>query len=55
MLNVGEWMMIVAGVLLAISLPFLANGSYTLWIVAQGVYFVGVGVVVVYYIAHRRA
>jgi hypothetical protein len=54
MLTTGEWLIVIAGVLLAVSLPFLAAGSYVLWIMAQAIYFIGLGVAVTYFLAQRR-
>lgn len=49
MITTSEWIMLAAGVVMGISLPLLANGSFALWLIAQGIYFVGVIVMVIHY------
>jgi len=55
MLLISEWLILLAGVLLAVSLPLLAGGSFALWLVAQAFYFTGLGVAVTFFFIQRRA
>jgi len=40
-LRLGEIVMLLAGLLMAVALPLLVRDSYILWFGAQGLYFLG--------------
>lgn len=48
----GEMFVLIAAVCLLISLPLLAAGKPIFWFAAQGIYFLGVALLVWRYFAH---
>ena len=41
-MRINEVLFLLAGLGILISLPFFIEGSFTIWFIAKGAYFVGV-------------
>ncbi len=50
--TVGELLILIAAICLLVSLPLLAAGYPRFWFAAQGIYFLGVALLIWRYFAH---